>query len=131
MVDVRNAKDIPTVKEHNDTVTTNFLFKMEELREETVGSYMQFIDEFAVEPGVSIEPHRHNSHEFYYVLEGSGLMRVGDAQKEIELRDLVSVPRNVAHTLKAGPDGIRCLAFAASFMEPGEMHTPVELSDLS
>src|SRR5258708_23297787 len=94
------------------------------------GSFLNFTEDFAGDLEFWIDPHRHNSHEFYYVLEGSGVMRVADSRAEIGLKDLVSVPRNVAHTLKAGPEGIRCLAFAASFMQPGEMHTPVELSDV-
>lgn len=127
VIDVRNAKDRPVVMEHNDTVTSRFLFDFDELRDASLGSHLSFIDEFAVQPGIEIEPHFHNSHEFYYVLEGSGTMRVGDGVREIGPRDLVHIPPNVPHTLKGGSDGILCLAFAASFQEPGEGHTPTEM----
>jgi len=124
-VDVRNAKDIVAIKEHNDTVTSKFYFQFGELREVTEGSYFQFFDECFVEEGVEIEPHRHNSHEFYYVLEGSGIMRVEDDYKPVGPADLVHVPANIVHSLKASTGGIKFLAFAASFQKEGEGHTAV------
>lgn len=129
MVNVKNAATIDPIEEHNGTVTSWFLVGMEEMRDATAGSFLQFIDEFEVAAGVAIEPHHHNTHEFYYVLDGGGEMRVGTGRQDIAPRDLVHIPPNEPHTLRGGPDGVRCLAFAASFQAPGEGHTPTEMPD--
>jgi mannose-6-phosphate isomerase-like protein (cupin superfamily) len=124
VVDVRNASAVEAILEHSDTVQSYFMYAMDELREATQGSFLQFIDEFVLEPNKGIEPHFHNSHEFYYVLDGSGTMRVGTERVEIAPRDLVHIGPNEPHTVRAGNEGLRCLAFASSFQVPGEMHTP-------
>lgn len=127
VIDIRNTEDRPTILEHDDTVRSRFLVDFEEMREATMGSYLQFIDEFFVEAGVQMEPHRHNTHEFYYVLEGSAFMTVGSDSREIGPRDLVHIPPNEPHSLRGGPDGVLAFAFAASFLAPGESHTAVDL----
>jgi len=124
-VDVRNAKNIEAIKEHNNTVTSKFYFQFSELRDVTEGSYFQFFDECFVEAGVEIEPHKHNSHEFYYILEGTGIMKVGDDKKEVGPADLVHVPANEPHSIMGGSTGVKFLAFAASFQKEGEGHSPV------
>jgi quercetin dioxygenase-like cupin family protein len=122
--------DIDPVAEHGGTVTSWFMYPKESLREATEGSYLEFVNEFQLEPGVAIEPHRHNSHEFYYVLRGSGMMRVGDEHREMGPGDLVHIGPDEAHTLRAGVDGVRCFAFAVSFMRPGESYSVAELEDV-
>lgn len=123
------TSDVPAIKEHNDTVTTNFMFDFEELRDVTEGSFLQFVNEFAVAPLEFIEPHFHNSHEFYYVLSGEGTMRIGDFVTQIHPGQLVYTPPNTPHSLYAHNGGIRCLAFAASFQARGEQHTPVKFEN--
>lgn len=121
--------DVPGVLEHDGTVSSHFMFPMESMREQTQGSHLQFINEFVVEAGKAIEPHLHNSHEFYYVLSGHGTMRVGEEVREVAPGDLVHTPPNVPHSVFAHRSGIRCLAFAVSFQAPGEMHTPVHFDN--
>jgi mannose-6-phosphate isomerase-like protein (cupin superfamily) len=70
--------DMEPISEHDGTVTSWFMYPKESLREATEGSYLEFVNEFQLDAGVSIQPHLHNSHEFYYVLKGGGIMRVGD-----------------------------------------------------
>ncbi len=115
--------DMDPISEHGGTVTSWFMYPKESLRTATDGSYLEFVNEFQLEPGVSIEPHRHNSHEFYYVLRGGGTMRVGDEQGEMRAGDLVHIGPNEDHSLRAGDDGVRCFAFAVSFMRPGESYS--------
>jgi mannose-6-phosphate isomerase-like protein (cupin superfamily) len=45
-----------------------------------------------VRPGERTLPHRLKSAEVYYVLEGSGLMRVGDERAPVTAGDAVYVP---------------------------------------
>jgi quercetin dioxygenase-like cupin family protein len=117
------SADVEPVMEHDDTVTSYFMYEKESLRSETEGSYLEFVNEFELKPGVSIQPHSHNSHEFYYVIKGSGTMRVGDSIRDVNPGDLVHIEPNAPHSVLAGPDGVRCFAFAASFQKPGETFT--------
>ena len=119
--------DIDPISEHHGTVTSWFMYPKESLRAETEGSYLEFVNEFQLDPGVSIEPHRHNSHEFYYVLQGGGTMRVGDEQREMVTGQMVHIAPDEVHSLRAGSDGVRCFAFAVSFMAPGESYSVAEL----
>lgn len=120
-----STSDVPPVLEHDDTVSSYFMFPFESMREATQGSHLQFINEFTVDPLHAIEPHFHNSHEFYYVLSGQGTMRVGEEVSEVHPGQLIHTPPNVPHSIYAHQSGVRCLAFAVSFQAVGEMHTPV------
>ena len=122
------APETPTL-EHDDTVASFFMYPMDTLRSATEGGFLQFVSEFSVEPGVAIEPHKHNSHEFYYVLSGGADMRVGDEIRRIGPGDLVHTLPNVPHSIRGGSDGVRCFAFAVSFQKPGEEHTVVHFDD--
>ncbi len=52
------------------------------------------------------------SEELFYVLEGSGLSwQSGEVYEVAEGDCLVHLPHREAHTLRAGPDGLRVLAF--------------------
>jgi quercetin dioxygenase-like cupin family protein len=120
--------DIEPISEHHGTVTSWFMYPKESLRAETEGSYLEFVNEFQLDPGVSIEPHRHNSHEFYYVLRGGGTMRVGDEQRDMVPGQMVHIAPGEVHSLRAGTDGVRCFAFAVSFMAPGESYSVADLA---
>jgi mannose-6-phosphate isomerase-like protein (cupin superfamily) len=51
--------------------------------------------------GQEVTPHRHQTiEEIYYVVEGCGLMTVGDQQREVSAGDAIFIPRNHRHTLK-------------------------------
>jgi quercetin dioxygenase-like cupin family protein len=128
MVNVLSAAVEP-ISEHGGTVTSYFMYEKEALRGETSGSYLEFVNEFELAAGVSIEPHFHNTHEFYYVIKGGGTMRVDDGTREVTVGDLVHIPPNAPHSILAGPEGVRCFAFAASFQKPGESYTHTSFPD--
>lgn len=128
-MDIVMNTDVSAVSEHNDTVRSYFMIGMEELRDQTLGSYLQLVNEFVVEPLVAIQPHYHNSHEFYYVLSGQATVRVGNRVEQVNPGSLIHTPPNIAHSIFAHRSGVRCLAFAVSFQLPGEMHTPVTFED--
>jgi mannose-6-phosphate isomerase-like protein (cupin superfamily) len=62
-------------------------------------------------PGASITPHYHRvMEEIYYILEGTGLMTIGDEQREVGSGDAVYIPKNNRHTLtNTGKDSMRLL----------------------
>ncbi len=52
-------------------------------------------------PGQEVTPHRHQTiEEIYYVVEGLGVMTVGDEQREVSAGDAIFIPRHHRHTLK-------------------------------
>jgi quercetin dioxygenase-like cupin family protein len=130
-VDVRNAKVEPTL-EHGGTCQTFFLVPKESLRAATHGSYLEFVCEFEIAAGARLEPHKHDSHEFYYVLAGRALMQIEREKREVSPGDLIYIPPNAVHTIAPTDAGkpVRALAFAASFMPPGGAGSEAESAEL-
>ena len=62
-------------------------------------------------PGRSVTPHHHQVlEEVYYLLSGSGRMRVGDEEREVGAGDAIYIPRGTPHTLSnTGAEPIRLL----------------------
>lgn len=123
-MDVRNAKVEPTI-EHEGTCLTYFMFPKESVREETMGSYLEYVAEFELKPGASLHPHYHDSMEFYRILEGEAVIQIEDEQRLLAPGDLVHIPRNARHSIwpaRAGKS-FRAFSFAASFM--GEKPQPI------
>ena len=62
-------------------------------------------------PGAAVTPHHHRElEEIYYLIEGQGLMTVGDEQQEVSAGDAIYVPRGLRHSLKnTGDTPIRLL----------------------
>ena len=90
-MDVRNAKIEPTI-EHGGTCKTFFMFPKESIRSATEGSYLEYVSEFEIAPGTHLEPHKHNTHEFFYILSSRALMQVGRDKREVEPGDLIHIP---------------------------------------
>lgn len=52
-------------------------------------------------PGASVGRHHHiETEEIYYILEGSGRMRVGSEVREVTAGDAVFIPRRETHSLE-------------------------------
>ena len=116
-MDVRNSKIEPTI-EHGGTCLTYFMYPKESIRSETMGSYLEYISEFELKPGAHLEPHKHNSHEYYFMLEGEAVVQVEDEQRTLKPGDLVLIPPNAAHSIWPAREGesFRGFAFAVSYM---------------
>lgn len=115
-MDIRR-RDTELISEHGGTIQSLFFYKMEELRNETKGGYLEFIDEFNLAKGGSLEPHSHDSDEFYYILDGQGTMTVDGESDVLGPGELVRIRPNLIHSISAdqGSD-IRAIAFAVSYM---------------
>jgi quercetin dioxygenase-like cupin family protein len=115
-MDVTNS-DGPPIIEHGGTCITHFLVEKEVLRDQTGGAYLEFVSEFQLKAGAALEPHSHDSDEFYYMLEGEAMMTVGGEERHVTVGDLIRTPPNTIHTIRTIGDGtFRALAFATSYM---------------
>jgi len=57
--------------------------------------------EAIVPPGVSTFLHKHNtSEEIYYILEGEGLMTLGDEKFNVKKADSICIPPGTPHQIK-------------------------------
>ncbi len=51
-------------------------------------------------PGASVTPHHHEvMEEIYYIIEGEGVMKIGDEEREVGAGDAIYIPRFALHTL--------------------------------
>ena len=129
-MNIANANVEPII-EHGGTCRTFFLVPKESMRKETEGSYLEFVCEFEIKAGSSLEPHKHNTHEYYYVLSGRATMQVETEKREVSPGDLIYIPPNAVHSITP-LDGkpVRSLAFAASFLPPGGSGPDAEPAEL-
>lgn len=113
-MDVRCAAKVPVTVEHEGTCHSYFMFGKESVRTETMGTYLEFVCEFELAPGQSLAPHEHNSHEFYYLVRGSGVMTIDCEDRQVGVGDLVHIPPNAVHSITdtSSGEGMRALAFA-------------------
>jgi quercetin dioxygenase-like cupin family protein len=84
--------NVPPMIEHGGTCRAFFFYDKEELREPTMGSYLEFVNEFELRAGAALEPHSHDSDEFYYLLRGEAMMRVGDKEQRLVPGQFVHIP---------------------------------------
>jgi quercetin dioxygenase-like cupin family protein len=108
------------------------MFPKESIREATEGSYLEYVSEFEIAPGTHLEPHKHNTHEFFYILSGRALMQIGHEKREVVPGDLIHIPPHAVHSIAplGTNEPMRALAFAASFMPQGGSGTEAEPAEL-
>lgn len=62
----------------------------------------QSLAEASLPTGVATERHYHKlSEEFYYVLEGSGLMEIDGDEREVGVGDAILIPAGAWHQIRA------------------------------
>ncbi len=120
-MDVRAIEDVAPIPEHNGTVPVWYLVHPQEMRELTEGGFLELVNEFEVAGGGYVYPHSHPTHEFYYVLSGRGTMVICDEEREIRQGDLVYIPPDTVHSLRANSDHapIHCFCFAVGVKGAG------------
>jgi mannose-6-phosphate isomerase-like protein (cupin superfamily) len=60
----------------------------------------QSLAEARLKPGMSTAPHYHpKTEEIYFVLRGSGSMRIGDETREVSVGDAIAIPPGEIHQL--------------------------------
>jgi quercetin dioxygenase-like cupin family protein len=113
-MDIRSIEGVAPTVEHAGTTPVWWLFKPREMREATLGGHLELVAEFEVQGGGAVDPHKHPTYEFYYVLSGRGRMVIGAEEREIRQGDLVMIPPDTVHSISpiSANASIRCLAFA-------------------
>jgi NAD(P)-dependent dehydrogenase (short-subunit alcohol dehydrogenase family) len=73
------------------------------------------------------------AHEWYYVIEGTGVVQIEEEARRVVPGDLVYISPNARHTIyPTGKGKIRALCFASSYQAIGGVfYTPVELKDVA
>jgi quercetin dioxygenase-like cupin family protein len=74
-----------------------------------------FCDAYCFEPGQAQAGHRHGvGDKLYYVVAGTGRIRVGDEEREVRPGDLVCAPAGEDHAVKnAGSERLALLVMMA------------------
>jgi quercetin dioxygenase-like cupin family protein len=129
-VEILSARDLVPVDMHETVKVWSFIPKFS-VYGETKGTYLEAVEEFTLAPGVRAEPHYHDTHEFFYILEGSAVLQIENEARVCRVGDFIRIPRNAVHTGKALENGVRALAFSVSYQEPrGIGYYPSELPEV-
>jgi mannose-6-phosphate isomerase-like protein (cupin superfamily) len=87
----------------------------------------QTLAEARLAPGARTTAHHHaKTEEIYYLLEGRGLMRVGDEAREVGPGDAIAIPPGAVHQISnTGSTTLKFLCCCA----PGYEHDDTFLAD--
>src|SRR5882672_7791836 len=97
-VDIRNRENTKPIINHH-VVTVYELAERWSLAEKTRGTYIEFIDDFEIMPGARATAHYHDTHEWYFILEGLGVVQIEEEARRIKPGDLIYIPRNAHHII--------------------------------
>ncbi|SPT51238.1 cupin domain-containing protein [Actinomadura madurae] len=131
-MDIRNDKTARVFIEHEGTVkVTSFVPKFT-MREETAGGFLELVDRFEIAAGGKAAPHYHDTHEFYYILDGDPVVQIENEAHRVYPGELVHIPRNARHSVwPTGDKGMAGLCFAISYQEPYEPgYVPCDLPEV-
>ena len=88
MINVVNYEDTP-IQETPHGVDVRKLFDSEHVQ----------VVEIKLMPGESLKKHSTPVDVFFYVLEGTGIVEIGDQQSEVTMDQLIESPKGVPHRL--------------------------------
>ena len=112
-MDVRNSVTVEPETEHNGTVPVWWLIRPQEMKSITDGGYLELANEFGVAVGGEVFPHSHPTHEFYFLMEGEGIMIIEGEARPVKPGDLIYIPPDHVHSLRTTGDvAIRSFCFA-------------------
>ena len=80
---------------------------------------MEFLAYAMLPAGNVIEEHIDDYEEIYFILNGKGVMKVGDEEKEVKDGDAIWLPADVPHRLENNSDGMLVILVVAAYPHPG------------
>lgn len=69
---------------------------------------------------ISLQTHEHRD-EFWRVLEGSGVIRIGEKDTDAHIGDMFFSPRHATHRVEGGPEGLVFLEIALGDFEESDI----------
>jgi quercetin dioxygenase-like cupin family protein len=113
-MDIRSIQSTSPTMEHAGSIVVWWLFKSREMFDETREGYLELVSEFEIKGGGKVNPHKHPTHEFYYVTNGKGVMQIGNETTEVSQGDLIRIPPNEIHSMWpiSKNASIHCFCFA-------------------
>jgi quercetin dioxygenase-like cupin family protein len=115
-MDIRSIQGTAPSMEHQGSVAVWWLVKPRELFEVTNGGFLELVSEFEIKGGESVHPHQHPTHEFYYVTNGRGIMKIGNEERAVYPGDLIHIPPDEMHSMWpiSQNASIHCFCFAVA-----------------
>jgi mannose-6-phosphate isomerase-like protein (cupin superfamily) len=111
VMDIRSSEAMEPIVEHFGTCPVWWFYKEKELKEATMGGFVELISEFEIKPGARLDPHSHHTLEFYYVISGRGIMTISGEERQVCPGDLITIPPDAVHSIRPlGHVPIRSLA---------------------
>jgi mannose-6-phosphate isomerase-like protein (cupin superfamily) len=86
-------------KRERNGLTSYFLLGAQDIPETPLASTW-----VTVEPGGRQIPHHHPEIQIYVIVQGGGLMRVGDETAEVSTGDLIYIPSDQIHGIENNSD---------------------------
>ncbi|HKP17842.1 MAG TPA: cupin domain-containing protein [Gaiellaceae bacterium] len=122
-MDVRSIDQVPPLPMHHGTVPVWWLVEPRAMKQETAGGYLELVAEFEVAGGGHVDPHSHHTHEYYYVLNGRGIMTVDGEDRDVVPGDFIYIPPDKVHSLRPVSETapIRALVFAVALADTPEI----------
>ena len=113
-MEVMNSNDLKPTIEHEGSCSTWFFYDKGSLKMQTAGTYVEYISEFTTVDGAKLDPHEHDSHEYYYILRGRAVMEIEGERRTVGTGDLIYIPPNALHSIEPEANSdFRAFAFAA------------------
>jgi quercetin dioxygenase-like cupin family protein len=84
------------------------------------GDARGLIAELAFRPGGEISPHDNPNTTWFCVIEGGGVVRVGEEERHVAAGEAILWPAGVTHAARAGRSPMR--AFVIEFAGPDDSH---------
>lgn len=112
-MDVRNIEQVPAFTTKDGSEIRELLaYRNSCIRQQSLA-------EARLPTGASTTGHRHPvTEEIYYILEGSGRMRVGEEVREVGAGDAIAIPPGQFHQItNTGPGWLRFLCCCAPAYE--------------
>jgi mannose-6-phosphate isomerase-like protein (cupin superfamily) len=79
-----------------------------------------------VHPNDALNPHHHTASEIYFVMQGEGIMTLGNEEHTVRAGDAIFIPGDVRHGIanRSDTDIVFLYAFARDSFEQVEYHFP-------
>ena len=98
-MDIRNINDVPAFTTKDGSEIRELLAHRNSCIQK------QSLAEARLPPGASTTPHHHPAtEEIYYILEGTGRMRIDDEECDVGPGDAVAIPPGASHQITTTSD---------------------------